>query len=150
MDTDGLLDRLFKLSPTVAARNSFRELLQDSPQYLLRVIRDSLSKLLSSSGQPRALLAIGASNQQGFCDFSKSLFDEIAANGYDTGLSRIRTKKMQSNHSFLRIENENITANMISSPNLTLLITESKDQIIGFINPYVNPDTNKFAINRQS
>lgn len=73
----------------MTARTSFRALLQDPSQHSLRVIRDSLNKLLPSSSQPRALLAIGASNQQRFCDFAQGLFDEIAANGYNAGLSRI-------------------------------------------------------------
>lgn len=71
-----------------SSRTSFRALLQDPSKHSLRVVRDALKQLLPSSSQPRALLSIGAANQQRFCDFAQGLFDEIAADGSNTALSR--------------------------------------------------------------
>ncbi|KIM26008.1 hypothetical protein M408DRAFT_198354 [Serendipita vermifera MAFF 305830] len=86
IDTDGLLDRLFKLPTAANTRTSFRALLQDPSKQSLRVVRDALKQLLPSSSQPRALLSIGASNQQRFYDFAQGLFDEIAADGSNKAL----------------------------------------------------------------
>ena len=72
----------------MTVRTSFRALLQEPSKHSLRTIRGALNKLLPSSSQSRALLAVGASNQQRFCDFAQGLFDEIAAKGRSAGLSK--------------------------------------------------------------
>ncbi|KAG8829800.1 hypothetical protein FRC17_006006 [Serendipita sp. 399] len=84
IDTDGLLDRLIFFPPGSSTRSSFRSILQDQAAHSLRIIRSALNQLLPSSSHPRSLIAVGASNQQHFCDFAQGLFNQIST--HNTGI----------------------------------------------------------------
>ncbi|CAG7846205.1 SubName: Full=Uncharacterized protein {ECO:0000313/EMBL:CCA75231.1} [Serendipita indica DSM 11827] len=81
LDADGLLDRLIQHPVMPSTRTTFRQLLREPAGNPLRTIRMAVRQLLPSASHPRALISTGAANQQRFCDFAQSLFDQVAARG---------------------------------------------------------------------
>ncbi|CAG8740636.1 12015_t:CDS:2, partial [Acaulospora colombiana] len=84
IDTDNFMDRIFNFQVNPPAQTTLRSLLQESSKHPLRIIRGAVNQLLPSSSQPRALLAVGASNQQRFVDFAHGLLNQVAARGANT------------------------------------------------------------------